>query len=260
MSQPSLESLFREERASLEATTGGRADPARTLRALRDVLDHLPDEYTVGSGDHTRGDAVVRDLVEAIRAVVGAITVVRQPVSREAPARRGLLDFLNAGNPATRRSGPPRDPQRTTPRATSPARLEADTGRLLDEVTAGLEAIDRALAKLPRTPNRGDRTDTWVADGDLLDLAQDLLAARMHANSEEAMLRIEQLEEQLLLRHDIRAVTYAGTQDTQELWFDFVPSRDPGHQTFTTRRPALAVGDRLLRRGEVRMPREGGPS
>jgi hypothetical protein len=182
-----------------------------------------------------------------VRIGLGALDAirVRPPAARTAEPRsepsRGVLSALlrlfRGGEAAPRPAAAPADPV-----------LELDARRLVHTVGHALEAAARAVDD---SEPEAEAADAWTADPTLPDLLQDLLSARLRGNADELFLRLEALESDLRMRHDIRAVTFDGDN---EALFEFWPAPDPADEQFVTRRPALVTSAGVLRRGEVSGP------
>jgi hypothetical protein len=122
--------------------------------------------------------------------------------------------------------------------------------RLLDQVEAAFEAVDRLLAAAqPPPPERVEVP--WADDHDLMNLMHELFSAETENDGELALRRIAHLKSDLSTRHGIDVVLFDGTNDAL---FSFGRNLDPADPRYTTVRPALVTADRTLRRGEVRGP------
>ena len=277
MTAYSLTALFQAARPDLERKLGPHASTAAAQARLRALLDRLPDEYAAEGRRQgwpvTQHDTDrIRDLLEVLYAALGAASAVTAPAAACPPEPTGRPDGLKDrlfgwgrprpghdwAEPEHRYGRPDLEPPGPVD-TYAKVQLEVRTARYLDAAEAALEAMDRLLESSdpPKPPPATDDTGPgarWADDPQLLDLAQDLLAARLTDNPVMALRRIEHLEDELRIHQGIAVLRYQhGDQETEGL-FDILPAPAGFPPEFVTRRPALVHGDKVIRRGEVRGP------
>jgi hypothetical protein len=257
MSEVSLLVMFEADRGVLAArlAAGTSAD---ALRCIRDYLEDLADRYMARDGAASGSGSAARDVIEAVRSSFGALRALQLPAAAEpltAPdpdqtphksSRFGLLsktvEFIEDGW-VDREEPPPPEPEVV---------IEVRGEYLLDSLAAALEAADRAMRVEAPAEHPKSEPVRWADDSELMDLVHDLVAARARNSSQELLLRVGLLMDELRLRHDIRTVTYDGANPE---YFEFLDSPNPTDDQVWTRSPALVAGTCLIRRGEVRCPR-----
>ena len=168
--------------------------------------------------------------------------------SAHRPPRLGLLDkgvewIADGWRPGDREEPePPPEPEPV---------IEIRGEQLLDSLADALAAADRVLRAEAPVEQPQSAPPRWSEDSALMDLFHDLVAARARNSPQELLLRVGLLEDELKLRHDIRTVSYDGTN---EEFFVFLDSPDPSDSHVWTRSPALVADTGLIRHGEVRCP------
>jgi hypothetical protein len=260
MSEQGLLAMFEADRAALAARMAGR-DSTGALRCMRGYLEGLADRCAAQDGPTPQGTrARARHVIEAVRSSFGALGAVQAPAApeslsepdpdrspRSSPRFGGLLDkgveFIADGW----RTGDRDDPEPPEPEAVIAVRSE----QLLDSLADALAAADRALHIEAPVEQPQSGPAHWSEDAALMDLFHDLVAARARNAPQELLLRVGLLEDELKLRHDIRTVSYDGTN---EEFFEFLESPDPSDAHVWTRSPALVADTGLIRHGEVRCP------
>ena len=285
MNGHTLTILFEAAQPRLERELKRSDSPAEERLRISDFLDALPQEYQNAAREHGRivsKDDMnkVRDLLDILQAALGAVSVVvasqPEPESGEPPSPPeggviGRIFWRNRTPPEDGwpDRGPKYDPHRSGYRDESSARgtgrdkprLEVNAIRYLEATRTALEAADRVLeASGPEPeppPAAPSQAPDWCADPQLLDLVQDLVAARATGNPTMALQRIEQLEGDLRTFHGISTVNYDADSEQTAGWFTILPSAPGASAEFVTRRPALVRGQEVLRRGEVRGPCAG---
>jgi hypothetical protein len=280
---PTLSAIFEEARPRLADELTRCDSPAEKRERLRAFLDSLPEEYLDLA--HAQGETVsrkdvdkVRDLLDILQAALGAVSVVVsvpsapvQPDMPPGPSEGGLIGrFLGRGRPSYDPGWPAQDPGRDTHQAGYPeplrapdgghhrARLEVRALRYLEATGTALEAADRVLeadTPEPEPPSvTSGQAPDWATDSQLLDLFQDLMAARTTGNPAMALQRIEQLEDDLRTFYGISTVRYDHASEETAGWFSILPLAPGAPAEYVTRRPALVRDQEVLRRGEVRGP------
>ena len=277
MTAYSLTALFREARPDLERELGRHAGAEAARGRLRVLLDRLPDEYAAEASRQGRPATQhdtdrIRDLLDVLYAALAVASAVMAPAAPgpPEPTRRpeggqGPVPRVGQGTrrPRPARAGAPvrvsRQELPSPAGASAKAQLEVKTTRYLDAIEAALEAMDRLL-EAGGAPEPSPATDDtgpgarWADDPQLMDLAQDLLAAGLTGNPGMALRRIEHFEDELQLHQGIAVLRYQHGDEKSEGMFDILPAPAGLPPEFVTRRPALVQGDKVIRRGEVRGP------
>jgi hypothetical protein len=272
-----LSAIFEAAKPRLTDELRRCQSPAEKRERLRLFLDTLPDEYldlarVQGEAPGREDLNKVRDLLDILQAALGAVSIVVSLPPK--PAGPGELPGLPEGGLFGRflarsrapDSGPGaqdgghgyRELPRTPDAVRRRARLEVKAVRYLEATETALEAADRVLRAAspepePRPAVPGPAPD-WAADPQLLELFQDLIAARTTGNPAMALQRIEQLEDDLRSFSGITAVRYDPASEETAGWFSILPPPPGAPAEFVTRRPALVKDEEVLRRGEVRGP------
>jgi hypothetical protein len=272
---PTLSAIFEAAKPRLTDELQRCHSPAEKRERLRLFLDTLPDEYLdlarAQGEDPSREDLhKVRDLLDILQAALGAVSIVvslpskpTEPDELRGVPESGLIGrFLGRGRGADADPGAQdgghgyREQSRNpgTVRRGSPLKVTAV--RYLEATETALEAADRVLqAASPEPEPLPDASaPDWAADPQLLDLFQDLIAARTTGNPAMALRRIEQLEDDLRTFSGITAVRYDPASEKTAGWFTILPPPPGAQSEFVTRRPALVRDQEVLQRGEVRGP------
>jgi hypothetical protein len=271
-----LSAIFEEAKPRLTEELRRCHSPAEERERLRLFLDTLPDEYldlarAQGEPPGREDLDKVRDLLDILQAALGAVSIVVSlpPKPAEPDELPGSPDGRAIGRWFGRSRAPDsgpwtqdghgyREPSRTPDADRGRGRLEVKAIRYLEATETALEAADRVLQAArpepePR-PAAADPAPGWAADPQLLDLFQDLIAARTTGNPTMALHRIEQLEDELRTFSGITAVRYDPASEEAAGWFSILPPPPGAPAEFVTRRPALVRDQKVLRRGEVRGP------
>jgi len=273
----SLTAFFRAARPDLERELHRHASPQIAQSCLRALLDRQVNEYAdearrQGWPTAPHDTDRVRALLQVLYTALDAASAVVAPAvtSPPKPAERqdGIIDrFFGWGRPRAGHGlsgtedrygdAAPAPPDPAGSRAE--ARLEVKTSRYLDAVEAALEAMDHVLETSGMPDPAPAASDTgpdprWAEDPQLMDLTQDLLAAKLTDNPAMALRRIEHLEDELRINQDIAVLRYQPGDEKTEGLFDILPAPPGLPPEFVTRRPALVQGDKVIRRGEVRGP------
>lgn len=236
----SLLSIFDDEVHRARQYGHQWASPGQALRLLQAALDATGDR----AGDDARW---VLETVRTCLTALDAVAVHQPPAPREPEG--GLLSR------SLRRFGGPEPP----PMAPAPpTRMSVDVDRVIETVRNALESADRAR-KAAEPPEPEIVVRPWTEDGELVDLFHDLITAVHDRHEGFAIRRIEQLRDQLALRHDVLAVTLAPDQGNAA-YFTVVPHLDLAEREPRTTRPALVRAGSLLRAGEARIPHGPGPT
>ena len=247
MTAYSLTALFREARPDLERELGRHAGTEAARGRLRVLLDRLPDEYAAEASRQGRPATQhdtdrIRDLLDVLYAALAVASAVMAPAAPgpPEPTRRpeGVRDrFLGWGRARADHDRPGPEHQYGYPAqelpspagASAKAQLEVKTTRYLDAIEAALEAMDRLL-EAGGAPEPSPATDDtgpgarWADDPQLMDLAQDLLAAGLTGNPGMALRRIEHFEDELQLHQGIAVLRYQHGDEKSEGMFDILPA------------------------------------